>query len=217
MIFFKRKLLLVLAPCVLATSFQTQAEVLQVEYKSFYSHVKKLKSEETNALQFAFGFMNIHSKSLCTITEARISTEKQQIPLNISPESRFTVPSERALRLADALIVIDLLEPANTCDMSVQLETKPEFLKVTYSQKELQHINQQYAAFFDEMGGFMSFMMPKVSGISILFEDKSLQQQLASGLVIENGVLSIGLKEIEGLSQISLPEKPLRITAMTTK
>jgi hypothetical protein len=30
------------------------AETLEVEYSSFYSHVKKLDEPETNALRFAF-------------------------------------------------------------------------------------------------------------------------------------------------------------------
>ncbi|MFQ3192716.1 MAG: hypothetical protein ACI936_003869, partial [Paraglaciecola sp.] len=33
------------------------ADEVEVRYKTFYSHVKKLDNEDTQALQFAFGFM----------------------------------------------------------------------------------------------------------------------------------------------------------------
>ena len=36
--------------------FPACAETIDVEYSRFYSHVKKLDNEDTQALQFAFGF-----------------------------------------------------------------------------------------------------------------------------------------------------------------
>jgi len=201
---------------VLANMAFAKAETLEVSYKSFYSHVNKLKGEETEALQFAFGFMNIKTQSLCAIKQARISTEKQQIPLTVI-DNRFTVPSERALRLADALVILDLAEPANICDMSVQLETKPELLKTEYSNDDLLYLYQQYTSFFDEMGGFLSFMMPKVTGIKLYFEDKTLTQKLADKVSIENGQLSLSAENITAVDSLSLAEAPLRITAITSK
>lgn len=140
--------------CLVTLSTKTFAETLIVEYKSFYSHVSKLNDEQTNALQFAFGFMNINTKQLCIIKAARISTQKQQIDLQVSPEYRFTVPSEKALRLADAQIVIELVEPANICDMSVQLETKPDYLSTQYSKADIQKLFTQYSAFLKKWAGF---------------------------------------------------------------
>lgn len=193
------------------------AEVLSVEYKSFYSHVKQLDKEELNALQFAFGFLNIHSKSLCKINAARISTDKKQIPLEVSTENRFTVPSEKALRLADALVVIDLDSAANICDMSVQLETKPEYLKSRYTQDELTLLFNQYEAFFDKMGGFMSFMMPHVTGIKLVFPKQVTTHNLQHNLNIQEGALMLNQSQIADLDVLELPTEPLRITAVTSE
>lgn len=195
---------------------QTNADTLSVEYKSFYSHVSKLNNDETSALQFAFGFLNIQSKELCTIRSAQISTEKVQIPIIVSDEMRFTVPSDKVLKLARAMVVIDLLEASNICDMSVQLETKSEYLKDTYTSNELQMLLTQYAAFFDDMGGFLSFMMPKVSGIRMLFQDKDLSVTLTEGLIIKQGELHIDSSDIPLLTSLKLPTPPVRITAITT-
>lgn len=196
---------------------QSKADELQVAYKTFYSHVSKLDTDDTNALQFAFGFMNIRSKNLCQINSVRISTDKQQLPIVVSPEYRFTLPSEKVLRLADAVVILDLLEPSNICDISVQLETKAEFIKVSYTKEELALLYEQYVTFFDDIGGFMSFMMPKVDGLTIQFEDKALTALLANGMQIENGMLMINAGELPLLDQVSLPLAPLRITAKTTK
>ena len=68
------------------------AEVIEVKYKSFYSHVKKLKNEDTQALQFAFGFQNIHEHRLLQISSARIVTHKKIMDLTITPEFQFTIP-----------------------------------------------------------------------------------------------------------------------------
>ncbi|MFT4654575.1 MAG: hypothetical protein ACJA0G_000592 [Kangiellaceae bacterium] len=201
----------------LCSSTQSKADELQVAYKTFYSHVSKLNDDDTNALQFAFGFMNIRTKNLCQINSVRISTEKQQIPIEVSPEYRFTLPSEKALRLADAVVILDLTEPSNICDISVQLETKAQFIKASYTIEELHLLYEQYVTFFDDMGGFMSFMMPKVDGLTIQFEDKALTASLANGMQIENGMLIIHANDLSKLDQVSLPLAPLRITAKTTK
>jgi hypothetical protein len=194
-----------------------KSDTLMVGYKTFYSHLSKLKSEDTNALQFAFGFINIHTKQLCEINSARISTEKQQMPLTVTPEFRFTLPTEKVLKLANATVVLELTEKSNICDISVQLETKPEYLKTSYAAEELELIYQQYSNFFDDVGGFMSFMMPTVNGIIIRFGDKTLSGPLSNGMQISKGILSVNANEISRLHNVDLVKIPLRITAKTSK
>ena len=150
------------------------AETIDVEYSRFYSHVKKLDNEDTQALQFAFGFVRVGEGRLCEVNGAAIVTDKKTMALTVSEEGRFTVPTEKALKLANALVRIDLGERANVCDMSVQLETKPEYLKQYYTKDDLTFLYGQYEAFFNEMGSFLSFMMPSVKGLMIQFDDKNL-------------------------------------------
>ena len=135
-------------------SSSVAAETIDVEYSRFYSHVKKLDNEDTQALQFAFGFVRVGEGRLCEVNGASIVTDKKTMPLEVSDEGRFTVPTEKALKLANALVRIDLNERANVCDMSVQLETKPEYLKQYYTKDDLTFLYGQYEAFFNEMGSF---------------------------------------------------------------
>lgn len=194
----------------------SKAETIDVEYSRFYSHVKKLDNEDTQALQFAFGFLRVGEGRLCGVSSAEIVTDKKTMSLDVSDEGRFTVPTERALKLADALVRISLDEAANVCDMSVQLETKPEYLKTRYTQEELEFIYSQYEAFFNEMGSFLSFMMPTVKGLMIQFKDENLDHTTPQGVTINNGVLHLEQEWISEARGVSLPQAPLRITAMAS-
>jgi hypothetical protein len=192
------------------------AEMVNVEYSRFYSHVKKLDNEDTQALQFAFGFLRVGEGRLCEINNAEIVTDKQTLPLEVSDEYRFTVPTEKALKLANAYVSIDLKEAANVCDMSVQLETKSEYLTASYTKEELNFIYGQYEAFFSEMGSFLSFLMPTVKGLMLQFDDRNLDYITPEGLHINNGILHLEQSEINEIKGLTLPKAPLRVTAMAS-
>ena len=197
-------------------SSSVAAETIDVEYSRFYSHVKKLDNEDTQALQFAFGFVRVGEGRLCEVNGASIVTDKKTMPLEVSDEGRFTVPTEKALKLANALVRIDLNERANVCDMSVQLETKPEYLKQYYTKDDLTFLYGQYEAFFNEMGSFLSFMMPSVKGLMIQFDDKNLDFITPQGVQINNGVLHLEQDWIKDAKGLTLPHAPLRVTAMAS-
>ncbi|AXT40278.1 DUF2987 domain-containing protein [Alteromonas sp. BL110] len=197
-------------------STSVTAETIDVEYSRFYSHVKKLDNEDTQALQFAFGFVRVGEGRLCGVNGASIVTDKKTMSLEVTDEGRFTVPTEKALKLANALVRIDLNERANVCDMSVQLETKPEYLKQYYKQEELTFLYEQYEAFFNEMGSFLSFMMPSVKGLMIQFDDKNLDFVTPQGVQINNGVLHLEQEWINEAKGLTLPKAPLRVTAMAS-
>lgn len=197
-------------------SNNVMAETINVEYSRFYSHIKKLDNEDTQALQFAFGFIRVGEGRLCGINQADIVTDKQTIPLSVSDEFRFTVPKEKALKLANAYLRIDLAEAANVCDMSVQLETQSEYVKASYTQDELNFLYGQYEAFFNEMGSFLSFLMPTVKGLMLHFDDKNLDYITPEGVHIINGVLNLDQQWINSNTSLTLPFAPRRITAMAS-
>lgn len=193
------------------------ADTLEVEYASFYSHVKKLDGGNTNALRFAFGFQHIAEPRLCHINSAQIVTQKQNMPLNVENNHRFSVPTDKILKMAKAKVIIELDDQANRCDMSVQLETLPRFLKTQYSHEELISLFNQYEAFFDEMGGFLSFMMPSTKGLLFHFAaDVALPKSLQD-LSDRKGTLAFSKTWLMENKGLILPNSPLRITAMTDK
>ena len=193
------------------------AETLDVEYSSFYSHVKKLDDPDTDALRFAFGFMHIAEKRLCHISSAKITTQKQTLPLTVENNNRFTVPTNKILKLARAKVIIELEDQANQCDMSVQLETLPSFLKTQYNHDDLLSLFNQYQAFFDEMGGFLSFMMPAAKGLLFHFDENARLPKNLQSLVDSKGVLTLSKSWLMQQKSLSLPFKPVRITAIVKK
>jgi hypothetical protein len=209
--------LILLTTCCLLWQTQLSAETLEVKYSSFYSHVKKLDDPDTDALRFAFGFQHIAQKRLCHISSAQIVTQKKTLALTVDNNRRFTVPTDKILKMAKAKVVIELDDQANRCDMSVQLETLPSFLKTQYSHDELLLLFNQYQAFFDEMGGFLSFMMPSAEGLLLHFEDDVNFKKSLQALVDENGAIALNKTWLLQNKNLALPNKPLRITAIIEK
>ena len=113
--------------------------------------------------------------------------------------------------------MIDFKEPSNQCDISVQLETKPEFLKAEYTFEEMQFIYEQYEAFFNEMGSFLSFMMPTVKGLMLQFSDQDLREATKTGEMVNAGTLMLDDEWFERKKGLKLQTIPLRITAMASK
>ncbi len=143
------------------------AATVTLEYKTFYSHLRQLDKPELDQLQFAFGFKHISEGRLCKLSKVRLLTQKQQVNIAVSPQGRFTLPTEKALKLANAMVEVSMSEPENRCDMSVQLETRPELLANPMPAQDLRLILQQYQYFFDKMGSFLAFLFPAVEGLVI--------------------------------------------------
>jgi hypothetical protein len=196
-----------------------QADTLELDYGSLYSHTRKLDPETMPALQFAFGFMHQQQQRLCVIKKVFIHTQKQDIALEVTAENRFTVPSERALKLARAVVNVELDDMADDCDMSVQLETTNEYLKTQYYPEELKVLQRQYAEFFDQMGSFMSFLMPEVKGLIIHFEQQPTGQVRTDGdlpvpeIIDQQMRLSNDWLDRQKRAGLHLPAKPGRIVA----
>jgi hypothetical protein len=194
-----------------------KAETLEVEYASFYSHVKKLDDPSTDALRFAFGFRHIEEQRLCHISSAQIVTQKQTVPLTVENNYRFTVPTDKILKMAKAMVVIELDDQANKCDMSVQLETLPSFLKTQYSHDDLIFLLNQYQAFFEEMGGILSFMMPSAEGLLFHFNSDVQLPKSLRALVDKEGSIILSKTWLMEQKGLEIPSKPLRITAIIDK
>lgn len=190
------------------------AEQIRVEYSSFYSHTRKLQDEDLQALQFSFGFKHITENRLCQINSAYIHTQKKTLPLSVNNENRFSLPTEKALKMAKAEVVVALQEAANKCDMSVQLETKPTFLKSRYSAEELKVIFNQYQNFFDEMGGFLSFLMPSATGLNFVFKQPVVD--IPQGGTANGSIVTLDQAFIDKGQGVDWQDVPIRITASTS-
>lgn len=200
----------------------SQADWIHRDYADFYRHLRKLNDEELSQLQLAFGFVNVRSKALCSVQHVIIDTPKQKMPMPVI-RNRFVLPAENALKLANAKVRIEIAEPANQCDLSVQLEAQHQHYKAQISAADLKLLDQQFSNFFSEMGGLLSFMMPSSQGLVVQFyqdEIASVKQNLAqkAGFSWVEDKLYIQSDWIKSnQSELNLVKKPLRVTALVKK
>lgn len=160
-----------------AVSEQTQ--ITEIEYKVFYSHLRKLDPEEFDALQFAFGFKKHNSDEMCQLRKVLIHTPKKDMDVRVTAQNRFTLPKEKALKLAEATVKLDFDYAPSKCDMSVLLQANPEWLGEEITSDKLRYLNNQFKAFFDSMGGgLFSFLMPETKGIKLHLNSDYASQQL---------------------------------------
>ena len=75
----------------------------------------------------------------------------------------------------------------------------------------------QYHAFFDEMGGFLSFMMPSAEGLMFHFNEDVLLSKSLHPLMNNEGTISLSKKWLMQQKELELIHKPLRITAIVEK
>jgi hypothetical protein len=127
------------------------------------------------------------------------------------------VPTDKILKMAKAQVVLELDDQANRCDMSVQLETLPSYLKTQYSHDELFMLFEQYQAFFDEMGGFLSFMMPSAEGLLFHFDEGTTLPEILQPLINKEGTIALSKIWLVNSKGLELPQKPLRITSIVEK
>ena len=76
------------------TSQTTIAGELRLDYSSFYSHLKKIDDDELQSLRFAFGFLNVQTKDLCTPETVLVHTNKKDITIEVNEHKRFELPTE---------------------------------------------------------------------------------------------------------------------------
>jgi hypothetical protein len=75
----------------------------------------------------------------------------------------------------------------------------------------------QYEAFFDKMGSFMSFMMPSAQGLLFYFDENVSLPESLNVLVDKNGALALSKSWLMQQKNLTLTKKPIRITAIVKK
>lgn len=150
-------------------SFAEPNTPVEIEYKVFYSHLRKLDPEKFEALQFAFGFIKHNASAMCPLSKVTIHTPKKDIEVEIATSNRFTLPKERALKLADATVLLNFdTDDAADCDMSVLLQANPEWINSELNAEQIRYLNSQFKTFFESMGASLfSFLMPETKGLKL--------------------------------------------------
>lgn len=160
-------------------SASNKPNLLEIKYADFYSHLRKLDKETLTELRFSFGLIDAQIEP-CVIEQGIIITDKKKIPINIQDNNRFVLPTERALKLAKAMVNLELAHSTTDCNLSVLIEIEPVLLKESLTRDKLLRFYASFKQFFEDMGGMFSFLMPEPSGLLVTSESHTELQILSS-------------------------------------
>lgn len=210
-----RRLLLTI---FLFVSSSVYASEMVIEYKRFYSHLNKLDSETMPSLIYTFGLLAQQPTQFsCQINSAYIHTQKVDLPLQINAFGRFSLPLEKALKLAGATIHLDIEGSEQVCDMSMSVEVDPQLLTVRPTQQQLNVWHSEFNVFFDEVGGMLAFMLPSVSGLVLHYAEPVRLAVMQSAASQHDNQLSLPATLFATFAQQNVQQIPYRVTALMAK
>ncbi len=162
---FIKPLLLALS---LAPSAVLAQDKLELNYDGFFDRMKDLEEPEYQGVKLAFYLMDREGQP-CPITTAKLSTKVKQQDVYVLDNGEMLLPYEPLLDQDKALLVIDKKD-SRECGLNMRLESNQLFDAKVSKQHTLE-LTDKFAAAFDDLGGMMSFMLPKVRGITFKFAD----------------------------------------------
>ena len=192
--------------------FNVQAqEKLELNYDGFFDRMDDIESAEYQGVKLAF-YLKDKNGVPCAVKQAKLTTKIKQQDVYVLESGEILLPYEPLLDQDKAILVIDKADNKE-CGLNMSLESNLLFEQQVPKQQALQLTNTFDAA-FDDLGGMMSFMLPKVKGITFKFkqgvEGKLLNSSIAN-CNIEKGctVLKEELEQIE--TDLTFSHKPVKV------
>lgn len=139
---------------------------LELNYDGFFDRMKDLEEPEYQGVKLAFYLMD-REGSPCPVSNAKLSTKVKEQEVYVLENGELLLPYEPLLDQDKALLLIDKKDDRE-CGLNMRLESNILFNDKVSKQQALELTNK-FAAAFDDLGGMMSFMLPKVEGITFQF------------------------------------------------
>lgn len=141
---------------------------LELNYDGFFDRMKDLEEPEYQGVKLAFYLMD-REGSPCPVSNAKLTTKVKEQEVYVLDDGELLLPYEPLLDQDKALLVIEKKD-ARECGLNMRLESSALFNNKVSKQQALDLTNK-FAAAFDDLGGMMSFMLPKVEGITFKFDE----------------------------------------------
>lgn len=146
----------------------TAQNKLELNYDGFFDRMKDLEEPEYQGVKLAFYLMD-REGAPCPVSGAKLTTKIKMQDVYVLDSGELLLPYEPLLDQDKALLVIDKKDNRE-CGLNMRLESSQLFNKKVDKQKAIE-LTDKFAAAFDDLGGMMSFMLPKVQGITFKFDD----------------------------------------------
>lgn len=183
---------------------------LELNYDGFFDRMKDLEEPEYQGVKLAFYLMD-REGSPCPISNAKLSTKVKEQDVYVLENGELLLPYEPLLDQDKALLIIDKKDDRE-CGLNMRLESSILFNDKVSKQQALDLTNK-FAAAFDDLGGMMSFMLPKVEGITFQFDErvnaKITPEQLAQCDNNKCTVMKGDLVKFNG--QLTFNNKPVKV------
>lgn len=141
---------------------------LELNYDGFFDRMKDLEEPEYQGVKLAFYLMDREGQP-CPVKAAKLATKLKQQEVYMLDSGELLLPYEPLLDQDKALLVIDKKDNRE-CGLNMRLESNQLFDTRVPKQQALE-LTDKFAAAFDDLGGMMSFMLPKVQGVTFKFAE----------------------------------------------
>ncbi|MGY3857959.1 DUF2987 domain-containing protein [Aeromonas intestinalis] len=155
------------------------SQPLELQYATFYSQMKTAARGDFGDARLGFYLTDPQNSQRCTLLSARVSTPEREVPAEVTVDGELRLPYDDDLNLDKASVWVELGEPHERCDLSVQvMADAPKGLRV----KELQVRQQQMMALLDKLAGMIGkHFLPKMEGVRISLVSPSGTAYLSEG------------------------------------
>lgn len=183
---------------------------LELNYDGFFDRMKDLEEPEYQGVKLAFYLMD-REGAPCPVSGAKLTTKLKEQDVYVLDNGELLLPYEPLLDQDKALLIIDKKDNRE-CGLNMRLESSQLFSEKVKKQQALE-LTEKFAAAFDDLGGMMSFMLPKVEGITFKFNESIMPQITPANLAkCEKGgctVLKGDLVKFDG--EFEFEHKPLKV------
>lgn len=178
------------------------AEFLILDYPAFYDQMEDVEDAEVKHIRMGV-FARDKQGQPCQLLSQQIKDKDGQIhELKVSDAGELLLPFDKALDEKKSEVILEVTDKTACQIQSDIFASGPH--KKAYSAQELNTYAEEFSALYKELGGMMSFMLPKVRGVGFVFASAP---GTLPGLHCEETVCHW---QQQGKA-VNLPEKPLAI------
>lgn len=199
----------VLSVCCFSSSAFAQDKI-ELNYDGFFDRMKDIEEAEYQGVKLAF-YLRDKAGQACPVKSAKLATKLKEKEVYVLETGEILLPYAPKFDQDKANLVIEKQDDRE-CGLTMSLESNVLF-DANVPQKQALDITNKLALAFDDLGGMMSFMLPKVEGITFKFEEGTLGQLTNSNIAkceIDTGctIMASDLESFKG--QLSFNKKPVK-------
>ncbi|MFC5708439.1 DUF2987 domain-containing protein [Aeromonas eucrenophila] len=191
---------------------------LELQYGTFYSQMKTFAKGEFGQARLGFYLTDPQNGQRCTLTSARVTTDDREVAAEVTPDSELRLPYDDDLNLDKASVLVELGEPHESCDLSVQVMADMPEGELDVS--ALQAGQQDMQKLLDKLAGMVGkYFLPGMAGVRVSLAQPSGTAYLIDGdrqqvLPWQEGQLLLGNEQLAdyGAGKLQLQGEILRLT-----